>query len=254
MAIQKHIPNFLTLLNLFCGCCAILFSFDNLVLTSYFVGLAVVFDFLDGFAARLFNAKSNIGKDLDSLADVVSFGVVPGMILFRLIEAFFTTGEYRNETLFYIPFIAFLIPLFSALRLAKFNNDERQTDSFIGLPTPANAILIASFPLILNQQSTLLDINLEGLQNLLNNVFVLIVMTIVLSYLLIAELPLFSLKFKSFSWAENKTRYIFLIISIVALILLFYSAIPIIIILYILISLLSRKPKIVPDNYRDHKS
>ncbi len=156
MSMQKHIPNFFTLLNLLCGCCALLFSFDNLVISSYFVGIAVVFDFLDGFAARLFNAKSDIGKDLDSLADVVSFGVVPGMILFKLIETFFVTGEYRNDNLFYIPFIAFLIPLFSALRLAKFNNDERQTDAFIGLPTPANAILIASFPLILNQHSTLI--------------------------------------------------------------------------------------------------
>lgn len=241
---QKHIPNFFTLLNLLCGCCALLFSFDNLVISSYFVGIAVVFDFLDGFAARLFDAKSDIGKDLDSLADVVSFGVVPGMILFRLIEAFFITGEYRNDNLFYIPFIAFLIPLFSALRLAKFNNDERQTDAFIGLPTPANAILIASFPLILNQHSALSGIHPGGFQDLIENVFFLIVITIFLSYLLVAELPLFSLKFKNFGWRENKVRYIFLGISLVTLILLFYMAIPIIIILYILISLFTRKSEI----------
>lgn len=245
MAIQKHIPNFFTLLNLLCGCCAIIFSFDDLVLTSYFVGIAVMFDFLDGTAARLFNAKSDIGKDLDSLADVVSFGVVPGMILFKLMEAFFSEGNYNNDNLFYIPFIAFLIPLFSALRLAKFNNDKRQTDSFIGLPTPANALLIASFPMILNMQSTLSGVHPGGFQDLIENVFFLIVVTIFLSFLLIAELPLFSLKFKSLSWSDNKIRYIFLGISIIALILLFYMAIPIIILLYILISVFSRKSDII---------
>jgi CDP-diacylglycerol--serine O-phosphatidyltransferase len=206
-----------------------------------------VFDFLDGAAARLFDAKSDTGKDLDSLADVVSFGVVPGMILFKMMEAFFTEGNYNNDILLYIPFVAFLLPLFSALRLAQFNNDERQTDAFIGLPTPASAILIASFPLILKQQSSSLEMYLEGLQNLLTNVFFLLVITIALSFLLIAELPLFSLKFKNFSWSENKIRFIFMGVSIISFVFLYYSAIPIIILLYILISLFTRKSEIRHD-------
>ncbi len=241
MEIKKHIPNILTLFNLLSGCIAIIFSFEDIILTSYFVGIAVIFDFLDGFTARLLNAKSNIGKDLDSLADVVSFGVVPGIILYRLIELSVMNDNYEGYLLTFIPFIAFLVPLFSALRLAKFNNDERQTEIFIGLPTPANAILIASFPLILIQNSTLAGINLESYHFLFQNIFFLVFITLFLSYLLIAELPLLSLKFKTFNWKDNIIKYIFLGISLIALILFYYSAIPIIIILYILISLFSRK-------------
>jgi len=140
-----------------------------------------------------------------------------------------------------IPYIAFLIPIFSALRLAKFNNDERQQDVFIGLPTPANALLIASFPLILIQKSTLAGIDISSIQSLFNSTVFLIALTILLSYLLIGEIPLLSLKFKTYNWQENKIRYIFLGISCILLILLFYSAIPVIILLYILLSLFNLK-------------
>jgi len=245
MTIKNHIPNFVTLLNLLSGCIAIVFIFeDQLAIASYLIVLAAVFDFLDGFFARLLKAQSPIGKDLDSLADVVSFGLVPGLILFKLIGY---SGGISINTGFIslVPFISFLIPMFSALRLAIFNNDIRQTDVFIGLPTPANALLISSFPLILNQQTTLVGIDILSIQLLFLNTWFLIAITILLSYLLIAEIQLLSLKFKTFDWKENKNRYIFLGISCIILILLFYVAIPIIIILYILISLFAAKSKIV---------
>lgn len=245
MAIKNHIPNFITLLNLLSGCIAIVFIFDDqLAIASYLIGLAAIFDFLDGFFARLLKAQSPIGKDLDSLADVISFGLVPGLILFKLIE--YSSGiSVHTGFISFLPFFAFLIPLFSALRLAKFNNDERQTDVFIGLPTPANALLIASFPLILIQQTTLVGINLVGIQSLFLILPFLVTITILLSYLLIAEIQLLSLKFKNFTWKDNKVRYILLGISCILLIILFYLAIPIIIILYILLSLFTPKSKIV---------
>lgn len=245
MAIKNHIPNFITLLNLLSGCIAIVFIFDNqLAVASYLIGLSAIFDFLDGFLARLLKAESPIGKDLDSLADVVSFGLIPGLILFKLIE--YSSGISINiGFISVVPFIAFLIPLFSALRLAKFNNDERQTDVFFGLPTPANALLIASFPLILTQQSTLVGINFLSIQSLFLSTIFLVVITILLSYLLIAEIQLLSLKFKNFTWKENKVRYIFLGTSCFLLLLFFYLAIPVIIILYILLSLFTPRSKIV---------
>lgn len=241
MAIKHHIPNFITLLNLLSGCIAIVFIFENqLTIAAYLIGLAAVFDFLDGFFARLLKAQSPIGKDLDSLADVVSFGLVPGMILFKLLGYSIGISTNTGITAF-IPFIAFLIPLFSALRLAKFNNDKRQTEVFMGLPTPANAILIASFPLILIQQSTLIGIDILSIQSLFLSTVFLIAITIFLSYLLVAEIPLLSLKFKTFGWEENKIRFTFLGISGILLILLYYSAIPLIILIYILLSLFSGK-------------
>ena len=241
MSIKNHIPNFITMLNLLSGCIAIVFIFeDQLGIASYLIGLAAIFDFLDGFLARLLKAQSPIGKDLDSLADVISFGLVPGLILFKLINYSFENIMNSGITIL-IPYIAFLIPIFSALRLAKFNNDERQQDVFIGLPTPANALLIASFPLILIQKSTLAGIDISSIHSIFNSTVFLIALTILSSYLLIAEIPLLSLKFKTYSWHVNKTRYIFLGISCILLILLFYSAIPVIILLYILFSLFFQK-------------
>jgi len=144
LKIKEQIPNAITLLNLLTGCIAIVFGFeDQLVIASCLIGLAAVFDFFDGFAARLLKVSSPIGKELDSLADVVSFGIVPGVILYRLLSGNIDCPVINIAGKNIVPFIAFLIPLFSAIRLAKFNTDERQTDSFIGLPTPANAILIA---------------------------------------------------------------------------------------------------------------
>lgn len=227
----KHIPNFITLLNLISGCIAITFAFQgNLEVASWLIGLAAIFDFFDGMAARLLNVKSAIGKELDSLADVISFGVVPGVIVFQLLSMNVIIASPL------IPYIAFLIPAFSALRLAKFNIDTRQEDMFYGLPTPANAILIASFPLILNKNDLLFGLGTEFIETLILNPYFLIGFTLVMSWLLVAEIPLMSLKFKSFAWSENKPRFILLILSVISLAIFQFAGIPIILMLYILIS------------------
>ena len=235
---KKHIPNFITCLNLFSGCLAIYAAFNNDLLNSfYFIIIAAVFDFLDGLAARLLNVKSELGKQLDSLGDIVSFGVAPACIMFMLIKSASSVSDFILSTN-YLPFLAFIIVVFSGLRLAKFNIDENQTDSFIGLPTPANAIFIGSLPFVMIHN------NFAWLAN----PFCLAIVTLILSYLLVSPLPLFALKFHNLSWKENQYRFFLIIISIILLILLTYSAIPLIIIVYILLSLMenlfSKKNKI----------
>lgn len=246
MGIKKYIPNAITCCNLLCGCLAIVQAFEgNLVYAAYLVGLAAIFDFFDGFAARMLRVASPIGKDLDSLADMVTFGVVPGIMMFKLIDHSLSRSFYggspeewvinhpmpQSFEYVYVHFIAFIIVIFSAVRLAKFNNDTRQTTSFIGLPTPANAILICSFPLILTYGNS-------GLANdVIENPYFLVITSIVLSVFLIAEIPLFALKFRTFSWNGNRTRYIFLMISIVLLSLFRFTGIPLIILLYVLMSI-----------------
>ena len=225
--IKRNIPNAITCGNLLCGCLAITQVFlDDLVWAVYLVGIAAVLDFMDGFFARLLHVSSPIGKDLDSLADMVTFGVVPGMIMFKLAETTIEQGAYAYEA----EYLAFLIPVFSAIRLAKFNHDTRQSESFIGLPTPANAILITSIPLILIQTGN------EQSFMFLRNPYTLALISCVLSYLLIAELPLFSLKFKSFGWKGNEIRFMFLLLSLLLLITLHFVGIPLIIVLYIVMS------------------
>src|SRR5476651_291942 len=150
--VKKHLPNAITCANLFSGCVGIVFAFSgNPVFAAYCIFLAAIFDFFDGFASRVLQSFSGIGKDLDSLADMVSFGFLPAAIMYQL----FLQAPQIEGVSQYLNFIAFLIPVFSALRLAKFNTDERQTEIFIGLPTPANAILIASLPFILDQHPNL---------------------------------------------------------------------------------------------------
>ncbi len=249
MNIKKHIPNAITSGNLLCGCLAILQTFEgNLVWASYLIGIAAVLDFFDGFTARLLKVHSPIGKDLDSLADVVTFGVVPGLIIHRMLEIGYLVNhqEYEviitNSWLLYIPL---LIPIFSAIRLAKFNNDTRQTDSFIGVPTPANAILIASIPLIVNWD-TQFDLKNCGLIHFLIQPYTLLALSVIMSYLLVAELPLIALKFKNFGWKGNEIRYIFLGLSLVSLIVFRYLGLTISIFLYIGLSLINNlffKPK-----------
>lgn len=255
MGFKKHIPNAITCGNLLCGCLAIVTALHgNMVYAAYLVGLAAVLDFFDGFAARMLRVTSPIGKDLDSLADMVTFGVVPGIIMYQLINSslfslathdlsdkgqglvnLITVFQDANEkgygALGLVAYIAFLIPVLSAVRLAKFNNDNRQTSSFIGLPTPANAIFICSLPLILNFS------NAPQLQGIILNPFLLVFLCIGLSYLLVAEIPLFALKFRSFSWDGNRTRYIFLMLCVVLLILFRFTGIPLIILLYVLMSI-----------------
>ncbi|MBI3500688.1 MAG: CDP-diacylglycerol--serine O-phosphatidyltransferase [Bacteroidetes bacterium] len=234
--IRKNIPNFFTLCNLFSGCIAIVFAFEgNLVWSAYMVGFSCVFDFLDGLVARALKVNSEIGKQLDSLADMVSFGVVPGIIIFQLLK--------MNASPSFIHFwfddiipatIAFIITIFSSIRLAKFNLDTRQSDSFIGLPTPANTIFIASLPIILQMQY-----DNETIKQFIINPDFLISLSLISSFLLIAPLSLFALKFKNFSWADNKVRYIFLLLSVVLLVIFKFMGIPLIIILYIVLSIIN---------------
>ena len=230
---KKHLPNAITCLNLFCGCLAIYFTFHgNMVNAAYMVGLAAVLDFMDGMLARLLKAYSEIGKQLDSLADMVSFGVVPGVVMFHLI-ATSLAGESSflglDTTIF--PFLAFLITIFSALRLAKFNIDTRQTTSFIGMPTPACSIFVCSLPLILANDSF-------GVSDIILNPYLLGGLTLLLSYLLVAEIPLFALKFKNLSWKDNSVRFIFVMMAVILIALFQFAAIPFVIALYILLSIL----------------
>lgn len=224
--IRKHIPNAITSLNLLSGCIAIVFAFQEAYLTAaLFVALAAVFDFLDGFAARLLNAYSPMGKELDSLADVVSFGVAPGMMAYN----FIATQAMNMGSPSWLAWTAFLLPVFSALRLAKFNLDERQTTSFLGLPTPANALFWAfgvgsSFNFFLNY-------NFDPI--------VLVFGICLFSALLVLEIPMFSLKFKHFKWVGNRLRYYFLMGCIVLLALLGVNGISTCIVWYILLSVLN---------------
>jgi CDP-diacylglycerol--serine O-phosphatidyltransferase len=214
--IKKHIPNSITCLNLFSGCVAVFLAFKgNYEGAIIAILLAAVFDFFDGFAARLLKAYSPMGKELDSLADMVSFGVAPGAIVFSLLS--------ETNVCEWLPFLAFLIPVFSGLRLAKFNIDERQTTSFIGLPTPANAIFWAGLAF---SYSTFL----------ISNYWILVALTIIFSYLLVAEIPMFSLKIKNLSWKSNQTQYLFLIGCAAILVAFGLNAFPILIGWYILLS------------------
>ncbi len=230
---KKAIPNAITCLNLFTGCVAIFAAFqDSLVFAALLVYLAAIFDFLDGMLARLLHAYSEIGKQLDSLADMVSFGVLPGVIMFKLMQKAIQSSDWASlVTMELFPFLAFIMIIFSALRLAKFNIDSRQTSSFIGVPTPANTLLISSLPLIL-------DNDLFQLHDFILNPINLLVLTVVMSLLLVAEIPLFALKFKNLTWKDNSIRFIFILITLPLLFLLKFAAIPIIIVVYILLSLI----------------
>ena len=244
MNIKKHIPNAITCGNLFCGCLAIASAFNgHLLWSAYLVGIAAVLDFFDGFAARLLKVGGEMGKQLDSLADMVTFGVLPGVVMFKLIAMSITAGEsYCSDkniiaaNLHFLKYLGFIITIFSCVRLAKFNIDIRQTNSFIGVPTPANTILICSIPLINRYQPDILGFHIYSITG---NLYFLVGLTILMSYLLVAELPLFALKFKNFGWTDNKIRYSFLIIAVLLLILFQFIAIPFIIFLYIVLSVIN---------------
>ncbi|HLR49601.1 MAG TPA: CDP-alcohol phosphatidyltransferase family protein [Candidatus Sphingobacterium stercoripullorum] len=217
--IKKHIPNSITLLNLFSGCVGALFALKGeFTFALYAAIFSGIFDFFDGMVARLLKVNSPLGLQLDSLADMVSFGFLPGAIIYTLL------GDYFYNP--YVPYLGFLITMFSALRLAKFNLDERQSENFIGLNTPMNTFVVLSLPFAI-----------EVLPHWSWD-WLLIAFTVVSSLLLISEIKLFSMKIKSFEWAENKYRYGFLLLSLVLLILLQILAIPIILLLYFLFSFL----------------
>lgn len=207
-----------------------------MVWAAYLVGIAAVLDFFDGFAARMLKVSSPIGKDLDSLADMVTFGVVPGIVMFHMIllsvnkqEEIYSDRSWTYDHVHWLAYSAFIIPIFSALRLAKFNNDTRQSDSFIGLPTPANSIIICSLPLVMLHNN--FGLSLSPL--------VLSLLSCILSFLLVAELPLFALKFKHFKWKGNEIRFVFLGLCLVLLITLQFIGIPLIILLYIIMSVIN---------------
>jgi len=244
MNIKKHIPNTITCLNLLFGCFSIVYALKgNLIFASYFIGVAAIFDFLDGLAARILKTYSAIGKELDSLADVVSFGVAPGIIVFQLLKfsndlpVLIIVGKTNI-----IPFIAFLIPILSAVRLAKFNLDTRQTESFIGLPVPANALFFASFPLIIRQFQEMCSC-MHIYVDFFTNAYLYIGLTVVFSLLLVSHIPLFSLKIKNFRLKDNAYQYILLICSLALFIIFKFTAIPIIIILYIVLSIIQNTLK-----------
>jgi CDP-diacylglycerol--serine O-phosphatidyltransferase len=253
---QRQIPNVFTLLNLFLGCIAIVFALqtetisifvgddlsthynipEKLSLASYFIFAAAVIDFLDGFVARLLNATSEMGKQLDSLSDVVSFGVAPSVILYQLLRISFIKEENGLETSIAWLLPAFIVACAGAYRLARFNIDTTQSFGFKGVPIPAAGLLIASFPLILHFGNGFINVN-----EWLTNKWVLYIIIVLVSALMVSTLPLMALKFKDFAIKNNLPKIILLVIAIVAAILLQWLAVPVVFIVYIILSLLYKQ-------------
>lgn len=244
---KTYIPNGLTLLNLLSGCIATILAVNGLfVAAAFFVFLGIFFDFFDGFAARKLQVQSDLGLQLDSLADVVTSGVVPGIIMYKLLALAVNSADlqagwdFTDLRIHPLPLVGLFITLASAYRLAKFNIDEEQSTYFKGLPTPANALLIVSLPLILEYQHS------DLINAIIINKWFLIALTALSCYLLNSNIKLFALKFKDFRFQNNAMRYIFLILCLVLLVLLQFAAIPLIIILYIALS--------VFDNFKTSNS
>ncbi len=243
MKFKRHIPNFLTTLNLVSGTLSIIMILHgNLVIASLFIFLAALFDFLDGSVARILKAYSEFGKQLDSLADVVSFGVAPGIMVYQLLSVACAGSCNILERLHITPYVALLIPVCSALRLAKFNIDLRQEVNFIGLPTPANGLFFASIPLILILQRNFYSvIPVDFMIPFLSNSRVLAILVVFFSYLMISDLRIFSMKVKTLTWKGNELRFSLLFGSVILLSLFSLGAIPMIILLYILMSVLFQR-------------
>ncbi len=247
---MKQLPNIFTLLNLICGCIAIVYTLQNGIsiqytadngqfinipekiwMASLFIGIAALVDFLDGFVARLFNASSEMGKQLDSLADVVSFGVAPSVIIYQFLRISFaqTEGGIDVSTVWLLP--AFIIAAAGAYRLARFNIDTSQQYGFKGVPIPAAGLLIASFPLILWNTDN------ETITGLLQNKWFLYAVIIVVSTLMVSKLPLMALKFKDVTIKNNLPKYLLILFAIAAAIFMHWLAVPIVFIAYIILSL-----------------
>jgi len=232
MNIKKHIPNSITLLNLLCGCIAMVFvSKSDFEMAFYFVCLGIFLDFFDGFFARLLKVSGPLGLQLDSLADMVTSGLVPGYVMFFMLS----NSQHEISASPLLPYLGFIITMGSCYRLAVFNIDTRQTNSFIGLPTPANALFILSLPLVLKYSDSLVMLEV------LTNQWVLMVITLFSAYILNAEIPLFSLKVKKFSFKHNALQIVFLSFSFLLLVFFQYAGIPLIIISYVLLSIVSNK-------------
>ena len=253
MSVKKHIPNTLTLANLFCGILAIKIGFsEHYCLAGFLVLLGAFFDFFDGFAARLLKVQGELGKQLDSFADMVTFGVAPGVVMYSFLSSFVESS--------YAPYISFVIPLLSAVRLAKFNIDSKQSDKFIGLPTPANALFFVFIPLVFAMESLgweyttfVADIKSDYFSNLFVSPswsvsetfkYLIMVLIILFSYLLIAPIEMIALKFNSFGWNGNQIRFVFLGLCLVVIIMSLlissvFVSVPIIILLYIILSIIN---------------
>jgi len=251
---MKHIPNFFTLLNLVFGCLAIVFILqvgiqviadtrgteliyipEKIWIASLFIGLAAVVDFMDGFIARLFKASSELGKQLDSLADVVSFGVAPGLILYQFLRLAVAQEPDGMDSSFIWLLPAFLLPAAAAWRLARFNLDKNQGFSFKGLPVPATGLVVASLPLIY------WNMNEPWVQQLLLNKWFLYAIIILLSGLMVSTLPLLALKFRNFGFKNNLPKYIIILMAIISIVIFRWMAAPVIVLSYVLISLLFKK-------------
>lgn len=223
-------------MNAVSGCLSIVFAFSgNLMLAGLLILIAAIFDFFDGMLARLLKAYSEIGKELDSLADDISFGVAPSVIAFILIRNNLCSPSIpfanQSTSTIILCLLPFTMAAFSALRLAKFNIDTRQTDKFIGLPTPANAMVWASIPFIAHYNADCFFVEY------IMSPYVLIALSLVMSGLLVCELPLFSLKFKKWDFASNKVRYLFLFASLLLIVVMQFASIPAIILLYVIVSI-----------------
>ena len=245
MNIKRHIPNLLTLGNLLCGTIATIFAIKgDFVGVAVLVVLGIVFDFFDGFVARMLGVQGELGKQLDSLADMVTSGVVPGMVMLQLLvnaldvdaAGYFGIDTY-GATGSSLPYVGLLLTLGACYRLANFNIDTRQSDSFIGLPTPAMALFVISLPLIaeFGKQQFFID--------LIMNQYFLFAVTVVLTFLMNAEIPLFALKFKTFGFKENSLKYIFLALCILLLAVLKFVAVPLIILIYVAFSVVNNLKK-----------
>lgn len=232
MSIKKHIPNTITCCNLLCGCVSILFTNHNhLLWASAMVFIAAIFDFFDGFAARALNAKSPIGGELDSLSDVVSFGVAPSFIVAWLLSKTGIGWWVHDANIF--PMLAFILAAFAAVRLAKFNIDTRQSTSFIGLPVPAVGLFIASLPFMLFTIG-----NDTIVYKSVMNPYFLLAMVAIFSWLMVSEVPFFSFKIKNLKFKENILRYFVVIFAILAVTILKWAALPFVFLFYILLSVI----------------
>ena len=230
--LTKHIPNTLTSCNLISGCIATVFALSaNYSMTLSFIVLGAVFDFFDGMSARLLGVSSPIGKELDSLADDVTFGVAPSSMIFSVLFTLEYPSWIPLSVVPFLPYVAFVMAAFSAIRLAKFNLDERQTTSFIGLPTPANALFWGA-----------LIVGCDDMLGAFPSVaLILLAMVFVSSWILVAEIPMFALKFKHWGWSENKVKYVFIISCVPILLFFGITGISVIIAWYILLSILTAK-------------
>ena len=238
---RQHIPNTITCCNLLSGCVAAMFAFEGMYPLAFaFIIAGAVFDFFDGLTARALKVSSPIGKELDSLADVITFGFAPGAMVYswlgkctehQLMNGNLQCSIFDFQLAGILPFTAFLLVAFSALRLAKFNVDERQTSSFIGLPTPANALFWGS--LVIGSHDAIMAHPYGWM--------LVLALVLLFSWLLVAEIPMFSLKFKNLTWKSNRTAYIFLLVSLVLLILLGLNGLSAVIGWYIILSVLTQK-------------